>query len=260
MTYLPPKSQQPHPFGHEFTHLAETINYLGFDGVLYTFYPKPMYLCSKVQPVLHYSESFAPFVAHYIKNNYGNRDFVLRLALQNRKKKAIDWWEEINRGNVSREERAVTEDARKNFGIQYGLSIPALKGIYAISGISVISQNPCPIHFQKLKKIHIDQLFELARQYHARIVNSKAELRFFLHPLLERLNNTQKKVIKHLLAGQPMKNIPHTSGVTPRYAEKTLNSLRQELGGITTNELIYLLGMIGIGDDFDEDDDENGDL
>ncbi|SKA91995.1 Autoinducer binding domain-containing protein [Thiothrix eikelboomii] len=257
MTYFPPTPEQPHPFGREFTDLTAAISHLGFDGVLYTFYPKPMYLCSKVQPVLHYSESFAPFVAHYIKSNYGNRDFVLRLAVQNRKKKPIDWWNEIAAGTVSHEERAVTEDARKNFGIQYGLSIPVLKGAYAISGISVISLNPCPIHFQKLKKAHIHQLFELARQYHARIVNSKEELRFFLQPLLDRLNGTQEKIIKHMLTGLPMKSIPHTSGVTPRYAEKVWSNLREEFGSITTNEFIYLLGMLGMFDDLDDLDDRS---
>lgn len=245
MTNLPSPPTPCSPFGEAFTTLTEAISDLGFDGVLYSFYPKPMYMSKDVQPVLHYSASFAPFVAHYIENNYGNRDFVLRLALQDWKK-AIDWWDEIDAGHVTREERSVTEDARKNFGIQYGLSVPALRGTFAVAGISVISKNDKLAHFQKLKKSHLAQLFTISGDYHATVINSKESLRFFIQPLLQSLNGTQKTVLKHVLTGKPMKSIPHTSGISPKYAEKVLAGLRQEFGKITTTELIYILGMVNM--------------
>ena len=241
-----PLTPTPLPFfGDEFATLTKAVSDLGFDGVLYSFYPKPMYMSKDVQPVLHYSASLAPFVAHYIQHNYGNRDFVLRLALQDWKK-AIDWWEEINAGHVSREERAVTEDARKHFGIQYGLSVPALRGTFAIAGMSVISKNQSLAHFQNLKKTHLAQLFTLASDYHATVINSKESLRFFIQPLLENLNTTQKTELKHLLTGKPMKTIPHTFGIAPRYSEIVLLGIRQEFGNITSNELLYILGMVNI--------------
>jgi hypothetical protein len=167
------------------------------------------------------------------------------LALQDWKR-AIDWWEEIHAGHVTREERAVTEDGRKNFGIQYGLSVPALRGTFAIAGISVISKNNSLGHFQKLKQAHLAQLFTLASEYHATVINSKESVRFFIQPLLESLNATQKIVLKHVLTGRPMKSIPRTSGITPKYAENVLANIRQEFGKITTNELIYILGMVNI--------------
>ena len=245
MTDIPPAPLDTHPFGEKFANLTQVISDLGFDGVLYSFYPKPMYMSKDVQPVLHYSDGFAPFVAHYIANNYGNRDFVLRLALQNHKK-AIDWWEEIAAGNVTRAERVVTEAARRNFGIQYGMSIPALHGTFAVAGISVMSKNASASHFYSLKELHLKQLFSLASEYHASIVSSKEELRFFIRPLLEELNMTQKKVLKHLLTGKPMKSIPHTWKIAPKYAENVLANIRQEFGDITTNELIYILGMVNM--------------
>lgn len=245
MIDTPQPSTQNHPFGEAFTTLTDAVTDFGFDGVLYSFYPKPMYLSKDVQPVLHYSASFAPFVAHYIKNNYGNRDFVLRLALQDWRK-PIDWWGEINAGRVSREERAVTEEARNSFGIQYGLSIPAQRGTFAIAGISVISKNSSANHFQKLKKTHLTQLFALSGDYHHGVFHSKESLRFFIAPLLDGLNDTQKMVLRHVLTFKPMKSIPHTWGITPRYAEKVLVNIRQEFGNITTNELLYILGMVNI--------------
>lgn len=241
----PPPTPCSTLFGETFAKLTETITDLGFDGVLYSFYPKPMYLSKDVQPVLHYSDSFAPFVAHYLENNYGNRDFVLRLALQDGKK-PIDWWEEINAGHVTPAERAVTEDARQNFGIQHGLSVPALRGTFAIAGISVINKNANLAHFLKLKKTHLARLSTIASDYHVSVINSKESLRFFIQPLLESLNATQKTVLKHVLTGRPMKSIPHTSGITPRYAEKVLVGIRQEFGNITTYELLYILGMVNM--------------
>ncbi|MBJ6611578.1 MAG: autoinducer binding domain-containing protein [Candidatus Thiothrix moscowensis] len=245
MTDAPTPTTPNHSFGEAFATLTEAVTDLGFDGVLYSFYPKPMYLNKNVQPVLHYSADFAPFVAHYIKNNYGNRDFVLRLALQDWRK-PIDWWAEINAGRVSRQERAVTEEARKHFGIQYGISIPAQRGTFAIAGISVMTKNSSANHFQTLKKTHLDQLFALANDYHNTVFHSKESLRFFITPLLNSLNDTQKAVLRHVLTFKPMKSIPHTWGITPRYAEKVLTNIRQEFGNITTNELLYILGMVNI--------------
>ena len=49
-----------------------------------------------------------------------------------------------------------------------------------------------------------------------------------------------------MLTFQPMKSIPHTFGIAPRYAEKVLLGIRQEFGNITSNELLYILGMVNI--------------
>ncbi len=68
----------------------------------------------------------------------------------------------------------------------------------------------------------------------------------FIQPLLERLNDTRRKVLKHLVSGHPMKTIPDTSGISQRYAEKVLIDVRKEFGNISTNELIYILGMVHI--------------
>ncbi|WP_158278772.1 autoinducer binding domain-containing protein [Leucothrix arctica] len=229
-----------------FSELTKDITSLGFDAVLYSFFPRPMYINAKIQPVLHFSEAFAPFVSNYLTNDYGNRDFILRLALEGRQG-TVDWWEEINSGNVTKEEQEVTIDAKQNFGIHHGLSIPILSGSFAISGISVISKNPDLSHFQEIKEQSLDALKELASDYHTKIIMSQNDVRFFVLPLIEQLNDTKKKVIKHLMSGKPMKNISDTyGGLTPRYAEKVVIEIRKEFGDISKNELIYILGMIHV--------------
>lgn len=168
-------------FGEEFLKLSALAYELGFDGLLYSFYPKPMYMNSKIQPVLYFSPDFAPFVRHYWENDYGNRDFVLRMALEG-KEKIIDWWDEIDAGRVTPAERTVAEDARQNFGIHYGLSIPVLRGTFAIAGISVISKREDRRHFETLKLATTDTLRNAAKDYHAKIMRSKEELRFSCIP------------------------------------------------------------------------------
>ena len=232
-------------FGENFDTLISKINGIGFDGVLYSFFPKPMYMNEKIQPVLQYSESFAPFVAHYLNNNYGNRDFILRLALEGRSE-AIDWWEEIQAGKISADEAEVTQDAKENFDIHHGLSIPVLYGEFAVAGISLVSFTDDLDRFASIKSQNLEEITELASGYHSKIIMSREEMRFFIEPLLERLNGTKKKVLKHMMSGQPMKTIQNTVDISPKYAEKVIFKMRKEFGDISTNELIYILGMVHI--------------
>jgi hypothetical protein len=230
-------------FDSAFQQLTEEVIELGYDGVLYSFYPKPLYVAKDIQPMLHFSDAFAPFVEHYINNDFGNRDFVLRLAMRGRRK-PIDWWHEINAGNVYPEEVGVTEIARELFGIQQGLSIPVLSGIYAIAGISVVSKNKDSEYFATLKGETAKDLEILAKEYHAKVLLMKEELQFFIRPLLENLDVTRKEVLKHLILGKPLKSIG--GDISEKYAEQVLMKIRRDFGGISRNELLYILGMMNM--------------
>ena len=230
-------------FGKDFQKLVAETMQLGYDGALYTFFPRPMYMNSKIQPVFQYSDSYSSFVAHYLDSNYGNRDFILRLAFEGRSK-PIDWWEEINSGNVSKEEANVIHDARLNFNIQQGLSIPVLSGSFAIAGISVISMSKGREHFQTIKSQSLEQLKQAASAYHTKIITSKEDTRFFVEPLLAQFNGAKKKVLRHLISNQQVKTLPETTGFSQKYAEKVILDMRKDFGDISTNELLYILGMI----------------
>lgn len=230
---------------NKFISLKKNIKRLGFDGVLYSFFPRAMYLDNKTQPLIHYCNTLNPFVQHYFANNYGNNDFVIRL-IDERGIEPIDWWHEINSGNVTKEEKAVTFDARNNFNIEYGLTMPVLSGSFAMGAISVISKNNDLEYFQEIKNNHIIELNELATDYHFYILSSHEKVRFFVQPLFDNLNQTKKNVIKHLISGKPMKTITSKYSISQRYAEKTLINIRSEFGHISTNEFIYSLGVCNI--------------
>lgn len=140
----------------------------------------------------------------------------------------------------------MTEDAKNNFSIYEGITIPVLNGSYATAGISVIFMQPERRRFHYLKERHLDTLKKIASEYHIEVFKSKADLCFFLEPLFETLNDTKQKVIEHLLTGAPLREIKDRHQISQRYAEKVLLNLKREFGNITTNELIYILGMMNM--------------
>lgn len=228
-----------------FSELENALTELGFDGVLYSFYPKPMYLNLKVQPVLLFSNSFNQFVSHYLEQDFGNRDFVLRLASEGRLS-SIDWWDEINLGNVTEREKEVTVCARDDFGIYNGVSIPLTYGKFAIAGISIITTSKDISLFRSNIKKSFHKIQSLALLHHHKILSSKNDLQFFINPLLDLITPKKKMVLKQLIAGKSLTKIEHHYPISRRYAEKLLLQLREDFGGISTNELMYILGTTHI--------------
>lgn len=231
-------------FGEAFSNLCDTVEQLGFDGVIYSFYPKTLHKSPEIQPILQYSDRFAPFVRHYIEQDYGNRDFVIRLAFKGHKR-CIDWWEEINNGNVRPDELEVTIDARDNFGIQNGMTIPILRGPYAIAGISVITFNPSQPYFEQLKSEKLDELINSASDYHFALMTGDDGIYAFVSNVIACLSEPQKLVLQHLLRNQPMKAITvWNPEISVKNAERILRTIKKELGDISTNQLMYLLGRM----------------
>lgn len=238
-----PKVRQT-SFGEAFSSLCKKVERLGFDAVIYTFYPKTLHKSRDIQPVLQYSDRFAPFVSHYIEQGYGNRDFVIRLAFKDHKR-CIDWWEEINNGNIRPDELEVTVDGRDNFGIQNGVTIPILRGPHAIAGISVITFNPNQSYFEKLKSEKLDELINCASDYHFSLMTGDDSIYAFVSNVMKCLSEPQKLVIQHLLRNQPMKAITVCNPeLSVKNAERILRAIKKELGDISTNQLMYLLGRM----------------
>lgn len=227
-----------------FLQLCKDIKKLGFDGVVYTFYPKTFHKSVEMSPILQVSEKFAPYVERYNEMGYANRDFVIRLAFQG-KKKTIDWWEEINAGNVRDDELEVTLDGRDNYGIQNGITIPIVKGPDAIAGISVITFKRGRKRFEKLKEEKTDELLDLTRDYHFSIMSSNEALFQFIESIVEHFDEPKKNVLRHVLRNQPMKNIVKWNPeISCKNAERILGKIKKELGGVSSFQLLYLLGKM----------------
>jgi len=225
----------------KFSILEEVILDAGFDAVLYSFYPKLSQLAKSLRPVFQFSNGYASLVEHYQKHDFSRHDFLIRL-LENGETNVMDWWPLAEKIELSDEEKHVNHIARHKFGITKGIVFPTLYNDMGVAAVSIISFKAEDEHRQIEAKV-INELHSCVRIYHDHMmVNQDDQIQFIL-PILELLTPKKKLVIKHLISGQPMKNI---EGVTERYAEKLLLELRKGFGGISKNEMIYYLGLINI--------------
>lgn len=228
----------------KFAVLEKTIESFGFNGVLYTFFPTLARLTESLQPVFQFSESYSELLNNYQKNDYSRNDFVIRLV-EAGELEIIDWWEEAKQMSLSDEEKKINHVTKVEYGVSKGITFPTLSNDAGLAGVSVISFKEA----YKNKTIDSDLLNHLricARMYHDQIMTHQDARYEFILPIIKTLTPKKKVVLKYLISGQPMKKINEDTDITTRYAEKLLVELRQNFGGISKNELIYLLGLINI--------------
>lgn len=232
--------------GDKFSILEEEIKDVsGFDGVIYTFIPKLSRLTCLLQPVFQFSESISESIKLYQENNYSKHDYTMRL-IENGNTDIIDWFEDAKRLSLSKQERYVNQAMKEKLGITKGYSFPTLGNDLGASGVAIISFKE-EYNTRKLDSALLAQIHHCTRIYHDHItVHQDARYQFIL-PVLKTLTSKKKIVIKHLITGQPMKTITD-AGVTERYANNLLSDLRETFGGISKNELIYLLGLLNISE------------
>lgn len=214
--------------------------------MLYTFIPKLTRLSVSLQPVFQHTDSYLPFLKNYQKNNFSRYDFVIRLVEEG-KLDTIDWWEEAAKIELSKKEKYVNHIAKETYGITKGISFPTLSNDMGFAGVSIISFKDSYAN----KIINADAIRHLkkcSRQYHDHAMIHQDARHKFILPILQTLTPKKVLLIKYLISGKPMKYISDEVDISTRYAEKLLIKLRKQFGNITTNELIYLLGLLNISE------------
>lgn len=226
-----------------FELLTDRIIEMGFDSVIYTFYPKPMYNDLKLQPVLQYSDKCSDFIKYYLEHGYGNHDFVLRLAMSG-VLGYIDWVKTADKIKLTDMEKEVMDVRSSVFGIKNGISFPSFYSTFAIAGLALLSSKDRD-EFDKIKKDNLDELSDLAKSYHTTVMMTDLK-NSFISPMLAKFNSNKKMVMKFLLSGQPLKRISESNNISVNYAEKIVREIRQDFGGVSKSELMYLCGMLNI--------------
>lgn len=228
----------------KFSALEDEVALFGFDAVLYTFIPKLSRLTTSLQPVFQFSKSYADLIKNYQKQNFDRNDFTIRL-LEEGKLSIIDWWIEAKKVSLNKEEKHVIKTTKEKFGVSKGITFPTLSNDMGIAGVSIISFKPEYAN-KEINSEDLGHLKACCRMYHDHtMIHQDARYKFVL-PILKTLTTKKKLVLKHLISGQPMKNINETADITTRYAEKLLIKLRKDFGDISKNELIYFLGLLNI--------------
>jgi len=233
-------------FEEKFSALEYEVTLSGFDGILYTFIPKLSRLTESLQPVFQYSKSYTEIVNNYQKHDFNKSDFTIRLVEEG-KLSIIDWWMEAEKTLLSKEEKHVNKVTKEKFGVSKGITFPTLNNDMGMAGASIISFKPEYANKQ-IDPALLQHLKTCCRMYHDHtMIHQDARYEFIL-PILDSLTPKKKLVLKHLISGQPMKNITKEADITTRYAEKLLVELRKNFGDISKNELIYYLGLLNINE------------
>lgn len=222
---------------------------LGFEGVLYAYVPR-LHLEARlaVAPVFQVSASRNPvFMEHYRQEGLERHDFTLNGILQGRKD-PIDWWGEERKGILTPDEHKLIVLAKEDYGIRNGLTIPLLNGAQGVAGASIASSEPDRL-YARLKQENFAAFLSCTRIFHAHVMDSVELRQFFLAPMLGLLTDKEKRLLEFVVKGKPMKQVSdYLPDVSPKYAERLLETIRAKFGGINKNRLIYYAGLLQLLD------------
>ncbi|WP_299875983.1 autoinducer binding domain-containing protein [uncultured Cocleimonas sp.] len=228
----------------KFSLLEKEITNSGFCGALYTFIPKLTRLTTSLQPVFQHTDSYQPIINYYHKNDFSRHDFIIRL-IEEGILHTIDWWEEANKMDLSKKEQQLITVVKETYGITKGFTFPTLSNDLGYAAVSIISFEDSYTN-KTVNADILEHLKKCSRLYHDHaMIHQDARYKFIL-PILKTLTPKKIALIRYLISGKPMKNISKEVDISTRYAEKLLIEIRKQFGNISTNELIYLLGLLNI--------------
>ena len=219
---------------------------LGYDGATYTFVPQMQLAAMTDLPKIFLSTTAYPigFIEQYTKERLDQHDFTVRKIIEG-DMAPMDWREHELEGAVSAKEIAVIKLAREKYGIINAVSIPIMYEEKGGAGASAISYKDDEA-FKQFKADTLDSLIAISRLFHERIVNQEDLAHTFIFPVLENLTPTQMAILSYKASGRPMKMLFEHTGISNSYAANVLGDLRKKMGGVSTDRLMYLLGLLNL--------------
>lgn len=239
-----------------FKALNDLVELLGYDGILYTFIPRfKLNSDSLKHPIYSVSGGYSPeFISHYMEARFDRQDAMIK-AISDGQLATMNWWEEVQRGNLSSEEKLVLDTARQDYGISNGITIPVLTGDQGIAGASIISNDKDRLFLINL--IENQELLECCvKLFYKKVMLEPWKSKVFVEPLLGSFNSNERSVMKSLIVGKSAKIIASDMGIGIKYVEKITRQLRFKFSGendlgnpnISTAELVYQAGLLSLMD------------
>lgn len=237
----------------------EYVHQLGFDGVLYAFFPLLMMNpeVKNINPAYYASDSYSKeYLKHYVGSNYYQQDYALKqMALG--AQTAIFWWDSAPL--MTRKEQEVIKVA-KEYGLEDGFVLPMGTKSEGIAGASVISQNKDRSAFERLKEKSLTDLKIITQIFHEHVSCHHKLYAPFIFPLLERLSPTEQVVLRQALKNiqqnehmsVSIKKLSSKTGFGEKTCENSLTKIKKKLGLKSTNQLIYNAGVLQFLEVFEE--------
>lgn len=196
-------------------------------------------------PIFQVSETYPQtFIDHYVGARFDKQDFTIK-QIEDGNLTPMDWWDCQQKGQITSAEKQVIQVAREDYGIENGLSIPTMSQPEGIAGVSIISEETDQA-FRQLQTENGVQLNICTKLFHDCVFNIPEYKSQFLIPAIANLTETEKKVLRYLVSGLPMKAVQDGTGVPYKYATKVLGEVREKFGKITKDKLVYALGLLNI--------------
>ncbi len=119
--------------------------------------------------------------------------------------------------------------AKEEYAISNGISIPLMNEARGIAGASIISDEK-PQYYKKLVAESRNELEIYAHIFHTHVMSSPEKHALFLQPFLATLTDTEKKLLPFIVLGKPMKTLNIKNGMSHRYGEKCIKTIRKKFG------------------------------
>lgn len=229
-----------------FNIYVKYLNELHFEGVSYTLYCHLHRECFKEVPLtfIHSTEFPSSFIKQYTEDRFDQHDFTIRHCLEGSYVPA-DWQEYQRNRLITDKEADVLRIARHEHGIRNGITIPTLRHPTGIAGASIISTESDAI-FYRLKTQNMPTAIELTHLFHNLTYAKYQYTDVFIEPLFKDFTAKEMKVLNYMASGRPMKTIRDHEGISFSYAMNLLSEMRNRLGGVNNDRLMYLYGLTQI--------------
>ncbi len=234
-------------FQERFTLYVNFIETLGFEGrVVYTYLPLlSLESEDKLFPAppefTHTNDYPVDFLHHYVTEELDRCDISVK-KIKNNDFSLTNYGEYADTIGLKPDENHFDKLATQLYGCVNALSIPAA-GVTGISTINIISREH-PAIFNHLMHERSELLLQMTQIFHSLVLSDPQTCTRFTSPFLPSLNDTEIAILRYAATGKPFKNIQDHTGISYRYACKVLDKLRNKLGGINRDRLLYLAGLL----------------
>jgi hypothetical protein len=246
-------------FDEAFKVFEQEVLKFGFEGVLYTYIPRVMLDSNfPIKPVYKVSHQYNPkYLAHYIDTRFDKHDPLIK-AVQDGVTKPIDWWSEVN-GRCMEADKASREviATLRDYGISNGITLPLMFEEKGIAGASFITSES--ISFDPLKDENIDWLKLCTNMFHSLVLSSSTHTSYFIKPVFNDLNETEKSFLKKLARGKTPTQISVELNKSEKYLEQVMLRIRRKLSGVSAdsspllnrNQVLYYAGLMDLIENLD---------
>ncbi len=244
-------------FDQAFSAYQEHVFQLNFEGVLYTYIPRPLVESNFHQkPVYIVSNSYSPeYLTHYAEARFEKYDPLIK-AVNSNVSEVVDWHGDICehfQGDDPKSKEVI--ETSRLYGITNGLTIPTMNDRRALSGASFISSESH--HYQTLLRENSGLLASITKIFHALVASDAIfHSKTFIKPLFSSLSEKELRLLKYLAEGKAPCQIEGELGCSAKYIEQLMLSLRRKVSGFTSepqktinrNQLLYYAGLLNFMD------------